>query len=186
MNELAALAAVLAALLLVLVLATGTATFLVYRRVRRSPLLQQGALALRARALPAGDARTIADWRRQLRQAVRGADAAVAVAAGRQHDPAQVARLATRLRWLADELDADLRLLAHERHPGRLRALLPEARSRVEAVQTAAARVRSAATWSAAAVRDQDLRVLTADLDEEVERVQAWAQAYRELCAGGS
>lgn len=176
--------AVLGGLLLILLTLLSVAAYLVYRKVRRSPLLRDRALALRAQVLPEGGARTVAELRVRLRQAMSGAEAAVGRASAQGRDAGSLPQLVTRLRWLVDELDVDLTLLSREHDGQRLRAVLPGARQRVEAVEAAAARVRTAALSGARSVHDQELRTLSAEIHAEVEREQAWVQAYRELGGG--
>ena len=174
---------VAAFVLLFVVAVTG---FVVYRKLKKRGLIEQGLMSLKAQALPEGPARELNELRLRLNRSVASTTRAVAAATASGQDISTLQRVTQRLSEVADGVDRDLLQLEAEPDTRSQQAMLGPARDRVEAVTSAASRVRSALLQESAALQEADAANVTADLDEEVSRLSSFTQAYRELGGGNS
>lgn len=175
---------VVAAFALLFVLAV--TAFVVYRKLKRRGLFKQGIMSLKAQALPDGPARELNDLRMRLNRSVASTTRAVASASASGRDVASVQAVTRRLSQVANGVDRDLLQLESEPDTRSQQAMLGPARDRVAAVTAAAGRVRTALLQESAALQEADAANVTADLDDEVSRLSAFTQAYRELGGGAT
>lgn len=176
--------AVLGVLLLVLVLIVVVAGALVYRKLRRSPLLRDQLLSLRAQALPPGLGRDVAGLRGRLRRCLSGVEELTGLVRSRDRDAGELVLLAQRLERLGDTLDTDLAILEGAPDRPGVRELVADAESRVRELEQASGRLREAALRRDAAVSAVAVRSLNEELGQHQEQARAWEQAYRELGGG--
>jgi len=176
--------AVLGVVLLVLLLIVVVTGALVYRKLRRSSLLRDQLLSLRAQALPPGLGRDVAQLRGRLRRCLSAVQELTGLVRSRDRDAGDLVLLAQRLERLCDTLDTDLAILAGAPDRPGVRELVADAESRVKELEQASGRLREAALRRDAAVSAVAIRSLNEELGQHQERVRAWEQAYRELGGG--
>lgn len=170
----------------VLLFVLAVTAFVVYRKLKKRGLIEQGVMSLKAQALPAGPLRELNDLRMRLNRSVASTTRAVTAASASGEDVTSLMAVARRLSGVATRLDRDLMQLESEPEVRSQQAMLGPARDRVQAVTAAAGRVRTALLQESAALQEADAANVTADLDEEVERLSAFTQAYRELGGGAT
>lgn len=170
--------------LLVLLLVVSFVVWRVWRRVRRSGVIERGLLEVRAQALPAGVARELAELRLRLRAGVNGLAQSVAQAGAEGRPADDMMLLLGKLQRMAESMDADLRAVERSRNPDWQRAELAALGQEVQQVLTAAGRAREALARTAADDREVQLRQVAAKVDDQVEALDAYRQAYRELGDG--
>ncbi len=175
----------LGAVLLVLLVATVIAIWVVVRRLRRSAAVGRGLLQLKAQGLPAGPARELAELRLSLRSATDYTTNSVALAERSGRPVGDLPALVRRLAGLCAELDEQLRLLEWEPDHARLRAALPVARKRTKQVEATATRIRDILGQLEAADTGSGIDELTADVSTEVTALQAGVASLRGLAGGG-
>lgn len=168
----------------VLLFVVSVAALVVYRKLKRRGLIEQGLMSLKAQALPDGPSRELNELRMRLRRSVASTTRAVAAATEGGQDVASLRAVTQRLAGVADGVDRDLAQLESEPDTRVQQAMVGPARDRVEAVTAAAGRVRTALLQGSAALQEADAANVTADLDDEVSRLSAFTQAYRELGGG--
>lgn len=179
--------AVLGVLLLVLLLIVVVAGALVYRKLRRSPLLRDQLLSLRslrAQALPPGLGRDVAQLRGRLRRCLSAVQELTGLVRSRDRDAGELVLLAQRLERIGDTLDTDLAILEGAPDRPGVRELVADAESRVTELEQASGRLRETALRRDAAVSAVAIQSLNQELGQHQERVRAWEQAYRELGGG--
>lgn len=160
------------------------AAAVVYRRLKKRGVIDQGLISLRAQTLPDGPERELNELRLQLKRSVSGTLRAVASAADAGREVGDLQAVTARLAQVADGVDRDLTLLAFETDSHTQRSLLDPARQRVKAVTDAASRVRTALLQESAVLQEGEAANVTAALDDEVSRLSSFTQAYRELRGG--
>lgn len=176
--------AVLGVLLLVLLLIVVAAGALVYRKLRRSPLLRDQLSSLRAQALPPGLSRDVTQLRARLRRCLSGVEELTGLVRSRDRDAGKLVLLAQRLERLGGTLDTDLAIRAGAPDRPGVRELVADAESRVTELEQASGRLREAALRRDAAVSAAAIRSLNEELGQHQERVRAWEHAYKELGGG--
>ena len=174
------LLAAAAVVLLLLAVAGG----LFYRRLKKRGVIDRGLMTLRAETLPDGPMKELNRLRLTLQQAVGNTRKSVELAAAGGRDVTELQAVTARLVQVAGGVDRDLTMLMLETDTGMQASLLGPARERVGAVASAGTRVRGALLQSSAALQDAEAADVTAALDEEVGRLSAFTQAYRELRGG--
>lgn len=168
----------------VLLFVLALTAFVVYRKLKKRGLIEQGLMSLKAQALPAGPSRELNDLRMRLNRSVASTTRAVTAASASGEDVTSLMAVAHRLSQVATRVDRDLMQLESEPDLRAQQAMLGPARDRVAAVTAAAGRVRTALLQESAALQEADAANVAADLDDEVGRLAAFTQAYRELGGG--
>jgi hypothetical protein len=158
-----------------------TAGWLIWRRIRRSHLVERGLLQARAVTLPAGPQRDIAEMRLALNdnltQTARVLGTLRADLAGSQ----LLTDLLRRLRQTATALDTHLRLLSTEPDQRFLAAMLPSLRQRTGTIQRDTLRLRQTGLRL---LSEEDLlrrSLLEQDLRDSVEGLEAGLAEVRAL-----
>lgn len=172
-----------ATLLAVLVLVGLVAAFVgwrIYRRVRRSGIVQRGLLVARAQALPPGPGRDIAALRLKLRGSVEGTDRILGEV-GYDNPISRLTPLLATLKSTSARVDADLRAL--EAEPDRVRQSegLTRYRGEVEKLLVAAAQLRESATSTNAVERGPEVQELAERVNEEVGFLTQYQRSYSDL-----
>jgi hypothetical protein len=158
-----------------------TAGWLMWRRIRRSHLVERGLLQARAATLPAGPQRDIAEMRLavndNLTQTARVLGTLRSDLAGSQ----LLTDLLRRLRQTATALDTHLRLLSTEPDQRFLAAMLPSLRQRTGTIQRDTLRLRQTGLRL---LSEEDLlrrSLLEQDLRDSVEGLEAGLAEVRAL-----
>lgn len=166
---------------LVLLLVIGLAGWLTWRRIRRSGkaarLVEQGLLQARARTLPAGPHREVAQMRLGLVQSLAQTERVLRNAPG----PSGLTDLAARVGRAAAGAQTRLQLLEREPDAALLARRLPQVRQEVEAVSADAARIRETALQFNAALDAPEQESLDADLRLEIESLEGGIATLRAL-----
>jgi hypothetical protein len=153
----------------------------VWRRVRRSGLLERSLLQVRVTALPAGTQRDIAELRLGLHTELEQTRRVVSVLGANTAGPQLLADLLTRLQRTTTGLDAHLRLLQGEPDQGYLADTLPTLRVRVDAVHRDALTLRRAALRLHADADDLQRTLAEQDLRDAVAGLEAGMAEIRAL-----
>jgi hypothetical protein len=173
--------AVIAVLLLVL---AAVAAVLLVRRVVRALGRHRATLTLQAALAPSPSRREVLRLRLRLQDEVTGVRRALRTLAVEGGATGELPRLARGIERSAAALDAQLRLLADEPHPGTVQELLPGVRSRAERLMLAAQHLRRAVFGQLGGWTAVDLDDLTAEVEREVEALASGMEAFRALAAG--
>lgn len=169
--------------LLLIVLTAAVVTAIAYRRLRRNGVLERGLLTWKAQVLPPGPAREIADMRLRMGESLDQTRRAVALAEV-DRPVGEMPRLVRELDAVANNLQGQLRLVETEPDLPTQRELLPHLRKQSEAVLAAAMRIRRALAGAADSDDEGRMPALSAQVDAEVQAVQAGVQRLRELTNG--
>ena len=174
--------------LLVMCLVAGGVTLVavwrVVRWVRRSPMLRRRVRSVQALTTPPGARRQVACLRRDLNAVTHATSVAVAVVRTAGGTVRDLPHLARRLGRVAETLDAELRLLAHEPDPAELARVLPAARARVADVARVALTIRRAASAGLGADTAAELAPLEAEVAREVRALDAGVDRLLALASG--
>ncbi|WBM79958.1 hypothetical protein KIV56_17660 [Cryobacterium breve] len=177
-----AVAAVILALAAIMVVSVGTTIVVVrmlYKRMRRSRVVARAALRTRA-ALSRGPQREVVGLRIRLRDTLGSGQSAVDLALGSDGPRGELPRLFRRIKNEGAVLDAQLLLLTSETDAVVLAEELPLARRRVDDVAGLVRRLRATVAGGRGDLTDDVLLALRAELDREVEALDA---GVRELHA---
>lgn len=168
----------------VLLVLLGVASWLVWRRVRRSGRLERGMAVLRAATLPEGPRREIAELRVELHDSLAQSRRVVGnTALG--VTPASLADLQRRLRRSGEELDVRLQLLVDEPDTGLLTRLLPRLRERVAAITANSSALRQTALQFGEELDASRRALLEQDLHDEIAGLESGVREVRALGSTG-
>ncbi len=171
----------LVVLLMVLMVGTAvTAVVVGIRRIRRSPTLTTGALAIRAAARQ-GSSREIARMRLRVRQAMSSTERSLAAARAAHEPVGELPAIVASLRHAGKALDRQLRLAQSDPDPAVQHTIATALAPQVEQLVRTASDVRQAAAQTSATMSAADLDPLAADLTTEAAVLKTWRQTYRRL-----
>jgi hypothetical protein len=151
-----------------------------YKRIRRSTMLGGAVLRTRA-AMSWGAQHEVLQLRIRLNDALDSGQAAIDLAARSDGPRGELPRLFRRIRAEAATLDTELRFLESETDPAALNQWLPVLRDRVDQVIALVRRMRSAVAAGLSGLSDENLAVLRADMDREVDALHAGMQELHTL-----
>jgi hypothetical protein len=151
-----------------------------YKRIRRSTMLGGAVLRTRA-AMSWGAQHEVLQLRIRLNDALDSGQAAIDLAARSDGPRGELPRLFRRIRAEAATLDTELRFLESETDPEALNHWLPVLRDRVDQVIALVRRMRSAVAAGLSGLSDENLAVLRADMDREVDALHAGMQELHTL-----
>jgi uncharacterized protein YPO0396 len=117
----------------------------------------------------------------RLNDALDSGQAAIDLAARSDGPRGELPRLFRRIRAEAATLDTELRFLESETDPAALNQWLPVLRDRVDQVIALVRRMRSAVAAGLSGLSDENLAVLRADMDREVDALHAGMQELHTL-----
>lgn len=151
-----------------------------YKRVRRSRMLNGAVLRTRA-TLSWGTQHEVLQLRIRLNETLDSGQAAIDLAARGDSPRGELPRLFKRIRTEAATLDTELRFLESETDTDALAEWLPVLRERVDQVTAIVPRLRSAVATGLSGLSDESLAVLRADVDREVAALHAGMQELHTL-----
>lgn len=158
-----------------------TAGWLIWRRIRRSGLVERGLLQARAVTLPAGPQREIAEMRLALNDNLTQTARVLGNLRSDMAGSQMLTDLLRRLRQATTALDTHLRLLATEPDQRFLATMLPSLRRRTETIQSDMRRLRHTGLRL---LSEDDLlqrSLLEQDLRDSVEGLEAGLAEVRAL-----
>lgn len=173
----------LAAIALVLLLIVAIIVWRIYRRVRRSGVLERGLLMARSQGLPAGPGREIAQLRRDLRAGIASTELMIS-RSGTSGPASDLGLILGGLTSAAQAIDTDLHAMERDPDPGQQRAGLALFRPQVQRLIEAASQTRLALTQTAAVEQEAQLQAVSAQVLAQTQALEAYRQAYRELGGG--
>ncbi|WP_426517079.1 hypothetical protein ACPPVQ_19620 [Diaminobutyricibacter sp. McL0618] len=183
MAEMMALAWIMGAFALIVLTSIVTVILVaraLYKRVRRSRMLNAAVLRTRA-TLSWGAQHDVLRLRIRLNETLDSGKAAIDLAALSEGPRGELPRLFRRIQSAASTVDAELRFMESETDPAALAEWLPVLQSRVDQVAAIVRRLRSAVASGLSGLSDENLVMLRADVDREVDALRAGMQELHSL-----